>query len=576
MRRAEKVLWRGVFPGWILLAMVMAWPFVLEGEDLGSQNPQAVIAQAEVGPSRVDWLPQVDYERLVLTIAGPGDLYIRREFRSGETPAFSALDIHGGTLPDGVYTYELRAVPRQDPKLRERIAKARERGDDSAVDRLLRGSRSAGPLVQSGHLWVQGGSFVANTPTQPSETRPPLRNAIAKTTISDNLIVTDRACIGPNCVSGDADSGPVLKLKENGQTGLLQIKFEALGAFHPSERQWAIQANDPGAASGANGDFLIRDLTGSKVPFRIGASAPDNALYILYNGNLGLGTLTPAQDVHAISGNSPAVRLEQDGTGGLSARTWDAVGNDVGFFVRDVTNSSTVPFRIRAGAPANSLEVSNLGYVGIGTTSPAAPLHAYASATNDTYIGLGPSPGSGPAFNIGYGGSSFGRGVGFLNVRPDASATAPNPSLRFMTGNVERMILDNEGFIGLGVANPTSPIHHSSGAVLTAGGTWQNASSRSAKHDIQELDVADARAALAGLAPVRFRYNADPGDELLGFIAEDVPELVATSDHKTLSPMDIVAVLTKMVQEQERTIDDLSATVQDLKAKIEEMESRQP
>ncbi len=45
----------------------------------------------------------------------------------------------------------------------------------------------------------------------------------------------------------------------------------------------------------------------------------------------------------------------------------------------------------------------------------------------------------------------------------------------------------------------------------------------------------------------------------MGFIAEDVPELVATSDRQGLSAMDIVAVLTKVVQEQQQKIEQLEA-----------------
>ena len=40
-----------------------------------------------------------------------------------------------------------------------------------------------------------------------------------------------------------------------------------------------------------------------------------------------------------------------------------------------------------------------------------------------------------------------------------------------------------------------------------------------------------------------------PTEKRVGFIAEEVPDLVATKDRKGLSPMDIVAVLTKVVQE---------------------------
>lgn len=40
---------------------------------------------------------------------------------------------------------------------------------------------------------------------------------------------------------------------------------------------------------------------------------------------------------------------------------------------------------------------------------------------------------------------------------------------------------------------------------------------------------------------MRFNYKADNGQEYLGFIAEDVPEAVATADRQGLSSMDIVA-----------------------------------
>jgi hypothetical protein len=53
----------------------------------------------------------------------------------------------------------------------------------------------------------------------------------------------------------------------------------------------------------------------------------------------------------------------------------------------------------------------------------------------------------------------------------------------------------------------------------------------------------------------------------VGFIAEDVPDLVSTKDRKGLSPMDIVAVLTKVVQE-------LKAENEGLKVKNESLENR--
>jgi len=64
-----------------------------------------------------------------------------------------------------------------------------------------------------------------------------------------------------------------------------------------------------------------------------------------------------------------------------------------------------------------------------------------------------------PAFNYGYAGYSFGRSAGFFNVRPDASAVPPNPSLRFMTANQQRMIITNTGDVGIGTTDPKVTLH---------------------------------------------------------------------------------------------------------------------
>ena len=78
-----------------------------------------------------------------------------------------------------------------------------------------------------------------------------------------------------------------------------------------------------------------------------------------------------------------------------------------------------------------------------------------------------------------------------------------------------------------------------------------------------EAALDDALAALANLEPVRFSYRSERGEDYVGFIAEDVPELVATSDRDGLSTMDIVAVLTRVIQDQQRRIEELEARVAD-------------
>jgi hypothetical protein len=94
----------------------------------------------------------------------------------------------------------------------------------------------------------------------------------------------------------------------------------------------------------------------------------------------------------------------------------------------------------------------------------------------------------------------------------------------------------------------------SNGAQCTAGGVWQDASSRAYKENILDLSAQEAKNALLNLNPVKYNYKSDKEDEHLGFIAEDVPDLVASKDRKGMSPMDVVAVLTKVVQEQQEAL----------------------
>ena len=79
-------------------------------------------------------------------------------------------------------------------------------------------------------------------------------------------------------------------------------------------------------------------------------------------GCLGFGTSTPVADLHIKSGNTPTLRLEQDGSPGFTPQTWDVAGNEANYFIRDATNGSTLPFRIRPGAPTSAITFASPAY----------------------------------------------------------------------------------------------------------------------------------------------------------------------------------------------------------------------
>ena len=114
------------------------------------------------------------------------------------------------------------------------------------------------------------------------------------------------------------------------------------------------------------------------------------------------------------------------------------------------------------------------------------------------------------------------------------------------------------GNVGIGTTSPSHPLQMASGAYVSSGGVWTNASSREYKTAVKQLTAEKAMDTLTQLKPVEFAYKADSKEKHVGFIAEDAPELVASKDRKGMSSMDVVAVLTKVVQEQQATIAELS------------------
>lgn len=539
------------------------------------------VGKATGSGAAIDWqVSASNYEAIELMVSAPNGETYAKKFPAGRMPSFRVLDL-GSDLADGVYNYQLRVLPKISADLRKKLDAARASGDEAAARKIAREAGLSAP-EQSGAFTIRNGSIVSSDAVESGAqatgsreitteaVKPRLTPVTMDQVIPDDLIVQGSGCFGFDCVNNESFGFDTIRLKENN----LRIKAEdtSVGTFPTND--WQLTFND--SASGGASKFSVEDITGSRVPMTITAGASTNSIFVDSTGRVGFRTSTPVLDLHVSTGNTPALRLEQTNTSGFTAQTWDVAGNEANFFVRDVTGGSRLPFRIRPGAPTSSVDISADGDVGVGTASPEAKLHVSGTNTADTFVAMGPDPngssGNESALNIGYSGNSFGRASGFFNVRPDSGATAPNPSLRFATGNTVRLLIDNEGFIGLGDTasggvNPTTPIQYTNGGVtarLTTAGVWQDNSSRQAKENIHGLSADDAFKALAALEPVEYNYKVLPSDPKVGFIAEDVPAIVAAPERDGLSALDIVAVVTKVVQEQQKTIDQLNQRIADL------------
>ncbi|MEM7035318.1 MAG: tail fiber domain-containing protein [Chloroflexota bacterium] len=343
----------------MILLVVMFSPATVFAQEPAGDEP---VAEMKIEESVIWWQPVDTFEQISLSVSGPGEVYFQADFSSNNDPFFSLLDDNGAPHPDGSYTYELVASPVVDPLVRRALDTVTEENRAAVQEQLRASGKLPAPAIQSGYFLVVSGRLILGDHDEGPRARDQQ--------ILDDLIVGGSACIGQDCANGESFGFDTIRLKENN----LRIKFQdtSNSASFPSN-DWQITAND--SSNGGANKFSIDDIDGGRTPFTIEASAPSHSLYVDDGGRIGMGTSTPVVELHVVNGDSPTLRLEQDGSSGFTPQTWDVAGNETNFFVRDASNGSTLPFRIQPSAPSNSVFVEGTGSVGIGTASPSGSLH---------------------------------------------------------------------------------------------------------------------------------------------------------------------------------------------------------
>lgn len=455
---------------------------------LAGTNP---VGRMNAAPTFVEWQITADNERIQLNVSAPDGSVWSREFPAGRNPVYR-LQESGNRSMDGTYQYELVVVPRISSAVRKELAAARAAGDDSLAASIMARNGLNQTVVQSGAFTILNGSILSPDLVEPehgpgvaavSSTESSgaaassggLRdNGVTSTArrpvkpldqvIADDLIVQGSACVGLDCVNNESFGFDTIRMKENND----RVKFEdtSTSTGFPST-DWQLTAND--SASGGANKFSIEDITSSKVPFTVTGGAATNSIFVDSTGRLGLRTSTPVLDIHTTTGNTPALRFEQNATGGFTAQTWDVAGNEANFFVRDVTGGSRLPFRIRPGAPTSSIDISAAGNVGIGTASPTAKLDVIGGlkVSNGNTIQSPTTTGTNALF-LGTAVDVAFSGLGNNVVLANASANA----LLLGTSNLERLRIDSAGSVGIGTSAPSSRLHVNGGDIRVSGGSF--------------------------------------------------------------------------------------------------------
>lgn len=494
------------------------------------------VADVMIGATGITWMPKVGYAQLVLRVARPDGTISSKTFEGSSNPYLDLSSIYGKGVCEGLYTYELRVTPVKEKKVR----------DVESLSAAVPAANRQRALTQSGSFRVQGGVIVTvNSPESLSRTMDDLHN--------DDVIITGSLCVGFDCQVGEPFGYDVIKLKENN----LRIFFQDTSISPWPTNDWRILIND--TTNGGAEHFSIEDSSAGKRLFTLEAGAPANSLYVDDHGYVGLGTSVPGLELHIVEGDTPGVRLHQDATGGWPEQKWDVTGNETNFMIRDVTHGSRLPLRIQPGAPSNSFCIKADGNVGIGTWSPAEPLELQTTGITAAFI-ANRTDGATAQITA----ESDGTTVG----------SRTNHQLSLVVNQEPKVVITTDGKMGVGVKTPLHPLHIANGAYCSKNGKWSDASSIRFKENVRGLTTDEAVDTLEQLRPVRFNYKVDKTEECLGFIAEEVPQLVASKGRKGLSPMDITAVLTRVLQEQQKMVREQQETIVQLKAKVAELEKK--
>lgn len=503
----------------------------------------ACAAQGAAAPS-IATTPQSD--RITWTAAAPhGAAKLRLARPDGSTTdlAFARAPIvlqpRQAGLADGRYFYELSLEPpaSMDPA----------QAQATMYQRMV-----------SGSFVVAGGQLLLE-PSEPTAT-PAQRSKSTAGTVStkdqvvpDDLIVQGSLCAGLDCVNNESFGFDTVRLKENN----LRIHFDdtSSSAGFPAN-DWRIVANDSG--SGGASYFAIEDATANNRVFSVSAGAPSNSLYVSTSGRIGLRTATPGLDLHTLTGDTPAIRLEQSSAGGFTAQTWDIGANEANFFVRDLTGGSRLPLRIRPGAPTSSLDIAASGNVGMGTASPSAALHVFRN--------------NGTAKVLVEEGNGTAATRTLLNLANNGPAT-----LRFTTAASTGWDMTAGPALTLatqGAGTPQFTLAANGNLAIT--GTLSTGSSRTLKTGIEPVNGNTLLEKVLSLPLYHWRYTSSPAQERhVGPMAEDFRKLFQLGhDDKSLAPGDLAGVTLGAVQALARKVTEREADIAAIKARISALEAQ--
>ena len=252
-------------------------------------------------------------------------------------------------------------------------------------------------------------------------------------------------------------TGTYLNITTGAANGTVDFKFDASSGAYPdatfytgnSERMRINSSGNVGiGTTSPSAKLEVSGASNSTATFiKPQGALPDNndnaGLYVLHQGTAGTGLRVRTDN--ALTGSNFAHILVNNASASINAFQVSQYGSG---YIADFNKSGTTCMR-----------VNNNGNVGIGTDSPTidsslAGLSVNASGTVAHVNNI-----NGATLKLTDPATGLNRGLGItLQGTEAAISNCESGSLRFGTGNTERMRIDSSGKVGIGTASPTQKL----------------------------------------------------------------------------------------------------------------------
>lgn len=158
------------------------------------------------------------------------------------------------------------------------------------------------------------------------------------------------------------------------------------------------------------------------------------------------------------------------------------------------------------------------------------------------------------------------------SVAMDVTSSSARMVMRDELGDTT-VVIDAIGRIGINEPLPDAPLHHSSGARLTAGGVWTNASDANLKENFRPVDGEALLEKIDNLPISQWNYKVESDDVThIGPTAQDFKAAFGVgANDKTISTIDPSGIALAAIKQLSKENDELKSQVAELKKMVEEL-----